>query len=329
MSVAGATSRLARLQQALTLSLGVFVVGWAAMAWALGRPAWMALGAGIVVAGYALVMALEFVLVACLHDGDPAPRATARQLLRAWWGEVTTAPVVFCWRQPFFWDAVPDRPDGGPGRRGLVLVHGFVCNRGLWTPWLRELTRQGHPFVAVNLEPVFGSIDDYADTIEAAVRRIEVATGLPPVLVCHSMGGLAARAWLRRWRSYDRVHRVITIGTPHHGTWLARFGLANNTRQMRLAHAWLEALASEEPASCRRRFTCFYGHCDNIVFPASTATLAGADNRHLEATAHVRMAFHPAVWDEAMRWASVGEGGDAQPPERPQDRRLQMRYSTS
>jgi triacylglycerol lipase len=302
VSAVGTTSRLARLQQALTLGLGVFVLGWAAAAWALGRPAWMPLGALIVLAGYVLVMALEFVLVACLHGGDAAPRATAGQLLRAWWGEVTTAPVVFCWRQPFFWDAVPDRPDGGPGRRGLVLVHGFVCNRGLWTPWLRELTRQRHPFVAVNLEPVFGSIEDYVDTIEAAVSRLESATGLPPVLVCHSMGGLAARAWLRRWRSQGRVHRVITIGTPHHGTWLARFGLARNTRQMRLANAWLEALASEEPPSCHRRFTCFYGHCDNIVFPASTATLAGADNRHLEATAHVHMAFHPAVWDEAMRW---------------------------
>ena len=29
---------------------------------------------------------------------------------------------------------------------------------------------------------------------------------------------------------------------------------------------------------------------DNIVFPASTATLPGADNRHLPAVAHVHMA---------------------------------------
>ena len=34
---------------------------------------------------------------------------------------------------------------------------------------MRRLRRRGVPFVAVNLEPVFGSIDSYAATIEAAV----------------------------------------------------------------------------------------------------------------------------------------------------------------
>ena len=32
-----------------------------------------------------------------------------------------------------------------------------------------------------------------------------------------------------------------------------------------------------------------------MVFPASTATLAGADNRHLPGVAHVDMVFEPAV----------------------------------
>jgi hypothetical protein len=37
------------------------------------------------------------------------------------------------------------------------------------------------------------------------------------------------------------------------------------------------------------------------VFPATTATLAGADNRHLPAVAHVAMLEHPAVWAEVLR----------------------------
>jgi len=38
------------------------------------------------------------------------------------------------------------------------------------------------------------------------------------------------------------------------------------------------------------------------VFPASTATLAGADNRHLAGWSHVHLAFADEVFDEAMRW---------------------------
>ena len=51
------------------------------------------------------------------------------------------------------------------------------------------------------------------------------------------------------------------------------------------------ALAAREPAQRFERFTCFYGHCDNIVFPASTATLPGADNRHI--AGHARMCTWP------------------------------------
>ena len=51
----------------------------------------------------------------------------------------------------------------------------------------------------------------------------------------------------------------------------------------------------------RARFVCFWSHCDNIVFPTRSATLPGADNRHLEATPHVRMVYHPDVFAEVMR----------------------------
>ncbi len=99
------------------------------------------------------------------------------QLLRAWWGEVRAAPRVFCWRQPFRSRRWPDHlPAAAQGRRGLLLVHGFLCNRGVWNPWLQRLRAQGVPFVAVNLEPVFGSIDDYVAILERAVQQLERCT---------------------------------------------------------------------------------------------------------------------------------------------------------
>jgi triacylglycerol lipase len=110
------------------------------------------------------------------------------------------------------------------------------------------LRRQGTPFVAVNLEPVFGSIDDYVPVIEAAVARLEQATGLPPVAVAHSMGGLALRAWWAQPGNAARVHHAITLGTPHHGTWLARWALTRNARQMRQLSGWLQRLEAARAA---------------------------------------------------------------------------------
>jgi triacylglycerol lipase len=293
---------LARLQQLTTIGLLLAAFVWAAYFLTNGSPGWAAVGALLIVLGYSLVLAAEFITLWFVNRNDPAPRATLWQHIRAWWGEVVTTPQVFCWRQPFCANAVADYLPQGADQRGVLFVHGFLCNRGLWNPHMRMLRGQGIPSVAVNLEPVFGSIDSYADLVEKAVRRIKAATGQPPVIVAHSMGGLAVRVWLDAYQGDGHAHRIITIGTPHRGTFLGKYAFSPNAKQMNLSSDWQRRLAAREPAHRFNCFTCFYGHCDNIVFPASTAMLPGADNRHIAAIAHVHMAHHDEVFNELLRW---------------------------
>jgi pimeloyl-ACP methyl ester carboxylesterase len=293
---------LARLQQTLVMTLVICAAAWAWYWTQHGQPFWAVAGAISILLVHAPVLALEFVMLHYVNRGDSAPRATRGQLVRAWWHEVLSGVAVFGWRQPFRQWAEPDHlPPETNGRRAVVFVHGFVCNRALWNTWMRRLRARGVPFVAVNLEPLFGSIDRYAEIIEAAVVHATQATGQAPLVVAHSMGGLAVRAWLRKFDADTRAAGIVTIGTPHRGTWLGRFAYAANARQMQLAGPWLEALAGLELPARRERFTCFYSHCDNIVFPASTATLPGANNRHLPGVAHVQMVDRPEVFDEVLR----------------------------
>jgi hypothetical protein len=292
---------IARLQRFITALIVASALAWASWLAAFGH-AWLAAAGALAIAfSYALALGLEFSLL-LLHGMDvPSLRPRAGQLLRAWLGEAVRTPLVFCWRQPFRSRAEPDHvPDDARGRRGLLLVHGFVCNRAIWNPWMRALRARGVPFIAVDLEPPFDSIDRYPPILADAAHRLEAATGVPPLVVAHSMGGLAVRAWLAQAAGAGAAHRVVTVATPHSGTWLARYALTRNGFEMRPAGPWLQALAAREPSDAAARYTCFYGHCDNIVFPVSSGTRPGADNRHLAATAHVQMVYHPAVFEAVL-----------------------------
>ena len=293
---------LARLQKLITFALLALAVGWL-LYFRQGSPFLAVGGFFLIVFGYIAVLAIEFAVLRQVNRADPTPLATVGELFRAWVGESLVAAQVFCWRQPFRSRAIPDNvaPAGVVrGKRGVVLIHGFFCNRGFWNPWLNRLQGTGHAFVAVNLEPLFGSIDEYTPLVDAAVQKVTDATGLAPLLVCHSMGGLSARAWLRDMKAEARVHHVVTIGSPHGGTWLARFGFGANALQMQLASDWQIGLDADMPAGRHALFTCWYSNSDNIVFPASTATLPGADNRLIRGYAHVQMAFAPQLIDSTL-----------------------------
>ena len=301
---------LARLLQALIFSMLAFAVAGVWFFWSRS-PALAIAGVFAMALLYVPFLGLQFLAVRRLHQNDPSPRASWGQLLRAWWGEVIAVPPIFFWRLPFAWHKIPDDTNNAfthRGKRGVVFIHGFICNRGFWTPWLVHVKNHRRAFVAVNLQPVFGSIDDYAVLIDRAVKQVTKDTGLPPLVVCHSMGGVVVRAWLRRANADDRVHHIITIGSPHHGTWLGRFSFMTNARQMSLSSDWLRQLEADELAGDQNNdqagryklFTCYYSNCDNIVFPASSATLAGADNRLITGAAHVALAFDQTVMRESL-----------------------------
>ncbi len=256
---------------------------------------------------YSVVLGLQCAALSRVNRFDPAPSPSAKQLLHAWLKETWIAAKVFCWWQPFRANAFPDQlqsHDDANSSRGVLLVHGFVCNRGLWTTWYPVLRQRGVAHVALNLEPVFGRIDAYSELLDRAVADLWAATGQAPLVICHSMGGIAARAWLRAANDDGRVHRIVTIGSPHRGTcvgdMLPALSIIENAQQVRFSSAWLAELARQETPSRLAKFVCFYSSCDNIVMPASSATLPGADNRHVPGLPHLALATDAKIREQAL-----------------------------
>ena len=287
---------LARLQKLIVLATIALTILVAAVLGQGRHILWASFAACLVLSAHAWLLCIEFALAYVLQSRDRGGPVRLRDVVRAWRHELRQLTEVFYWRQPFRSDRIADQVAPTDARMaGVVLVHGYACNRGLWNPWMAVLKSRRIPFIAVNLEPVFGSIECYAGQIERAVAALYSATDRPVVLVGRSMGGLAIRSWLSQSGAVGRVARVITVGTPHRGTWLARFGRTTNAREMRMGSRWLERLAASEGARTGTLFTCFYADCDNIVFPRECGTLPGAHNVHVPACAHLQMVFEPVV----------------------------------
>ena len=211
--------------------------------------------------------------------------------------EVGVAVLLYTVLHPFErWTMARDATAGGRSPP-VLLVHGYLCNRALWWSLRRWLAARGHAVFTLDLEPVFGDIDGYAGQIARRMEEIcHVTSAATVTLIGGSMGGLAIRAFLRAHGPLQ-VARVITLGTPHHGSGLARLAPGRNGRQMQPGSAWLAALAAFEAGRVPVPFMSIYGCHDNLVVPQTSSRLEGADNRPLAGVGHLSLAFSPAVRD--------------------------------
>ena len=178
----------------------------------------------------------------------------------------------------------------------VLLIHGYGCNSGYWSSVSRLLKKQNITHSAIDCEPVLAGIDDYAAHIDHAITTLCQHTGQSQVIILgHSMGGLSARAYMRRYGE-EKIARVITLGTPHHGSKLAAAAWGLNAQQMRWteheqASNWIKTLSAAESPATRARIVSIYSRHDNIVFPQQSSHLPHARNIEIELVGHVALAF--------------------------------------
>lgn len=190
-----------------------------------------------------------------------------------------------------------DAPLVRSGRIPVLLVHGYLSNRGLFRSLIRALEDVGvQPLVTHNFDRLLAPIESWADELEAIVRDVVARTGQPKVIfVCHSLGGLVARAYVSR-HGASHVAKLITIASPHHGTVAARRGVGHNARQMRRDSEFLAAMARKEGAQDQGYpATSIYSVHDNLVVPQDTSRLPWARNVALSGVGHVAI----------LRWAPL------------------------
>jgi pimeloyl-ACP methyl ester carboxylesterase len=178
-------------------------------------------------------------------------------------------------------------PDPRPSQRPVILVHGVLVNDGLWLTMRRYLVRHGvGPVYTINYGPPYADIERFAEQLGTKIESVCAATGADRVtLVGHSMGGLVARSYLRQ-RGPARVERIVTIGTPHHGSVLAWVFVGRCLAQMRPGNVWLEELNRNEAEPPVVPILSIWSRHDSLVAPQASCELSCAENVALIGVGH-------------------------------------------
>lgn len=260
-------------------------------------PLWSALGAAAVfLLLRALVLGAQFHLSGRWRARG-VPPLTWRRRAGVFLGEFAAVLVIYTCGQLLQRLLVPRSP-AVPGRgTPVLLVHGIYCNAGVWHVLLRRLRRRGLGNVhTVNLEPPLAGIDELAARLAERVEEVRRVTGAEKVvLVVHSMGGLVSRAYIARLGGAERVAKLISLATPHHGSELVRLGIGRCAADMLPGGAWLKELEAAEGAGIAVPAVSIFSWHDNLVAPQDSPRLAGARNVALERLGHLGLLFDPGV----------------------------------
>jgi len=187
----------------------------------------------------------------------------------------------------------------------ILLVHGLVDNRSIFTLLRRGLHRRGFGRVATHNYSVFShDIPTAARQLGERIEELCSDSGYDRVhVVGHSLGGVIARYYVQRLGGDERVHTLATLGSPHAGTHAAWLLPRRIVRQLRPGSDVMRELA--EPArGCRTRFLAFYSDIDHLMLPTRVARVDHPDLRArnvlLHGVGHMSLPVDPRVVREIV-----------------------------
>jgi pimeloyl-ACP methyl ester carboxylesterase len=196
----------------------------------------------------------------------------------------------------------------------ILLVHGMVDNRAIFTVLTRRLRAHGFSqVVTLNYSPVTNDIRAAAAGLAQAVEGIAERTGYERIhIIGHSLGGLIARYYVQRLDGDAHVHTLITLGSPHSGTLTAHLVPVMLGRQLRPESDLFRELDAPA-AGCRTRIVAFWSDIDQLVIPHDSAQLHHPDldahNEVARGVGHMSLPISGTVVKRVARLLSHTEPG--------------------
>lgn len=203
-------------------------------------------------------------------------------------------------------------------RDPILLVHGYMDTGE--TPWwdvhvgyLRDVGYDREEIHVLSLGDVPGTTTDspseYGEVVARELDRIAAEEGGPVDVVAHSMGGLDTRWAIEKEGAADRVDDLVTLGTPHQGTYVAYVGIGTEGGRNMIPGSTLLDELNDDGLASGVDYTAVWSHADELIAPSSYASIpeymfADAAGRNLNSgyQEHIQLVFDRRVFDQYVRY---------------------------
>lgn len=209
-----------------------------------------------------------------------------------------------------------DQSTPGP----VLLVPGYGGDQASLAPLAGALRAAGRDVTVVGLpDRAQGDLAGQADALGAAVDATVRRTGASSVdLVGYSAGGIVARLWVTQDGGAPRVRRLVTLGSPHHGTEVATVG----SLVAGACPTACQQLATDSPLLSRLDrdgipagvvFVSFWTTGDDVVVPPSSSVVDGQPSPSLQSICPGARVDHGGLPGDKLAQALVGAALGAGP----------------
>ena len=157
----------------------------------------------------------------------------------------------------------------------VVLIHGIDDTCAIFENMTPALKNLGWSVHGIDLVPNNGDIglDRLAEQVAAYVKKTfdpEQAIDL----VGYSMGGIISRYYVQRLGGLQKVQRLVTLASPHNGTWSALLRPNLGASQMRVNSEFLNDLNRDAWQLEQLNFTSIWTPFDSMIVPAQSSEMS-------------------------------------------------------
>jgi triacylglycerol lipase len=220
-------------------------------------------------------------------------------------------------------DRAPGVAQDEPGP--VLLVSGYGGSTRSLEPIRRALEEIGRNVVVV--PPVGGGTGDLRVQAAALGRAAEAARGrfdaMSVDVVGYSAGGVVARIWVRDLGGASVARRVVSVGSPQHGTSVAELaaGVAGSCpvacEQLVPDSDLLRRLNARDETPRGPRFVSVWSTADRTVVPPDSARLDGALNLTVQSVCPGARTAHGDLPSDRVVLAALRSTLGAGPPRAP------------